>query len=164
MKDFLSRAATLILAMSVVLWLLQSFTLHGQYTTDVSQSLLAALGSAIAPLFLPCGFGVWQAAVAPADRPDCQRSRGIFHEPVLRLFPHRLRRYRSFLALGGTFTPVAAYAFLVFCALYTPCVAAIATIRREMGDIKWTLACLGWQLGMAYLASMLVYQIGSLLF
>ena len=68
------------------------------------------------------------------------------------------------LALGGTFTPVAAYAFLVFCALYTPCVAAIATIRREMGDIKWTLACLGWQLGMAYLASMLVYQIGSLLF
>ena len=68
------------------------------------------------------------------------------------------------LALGGTFTPVAAYAFLVFCALYTPCVAAIATIRREMGDIKWTLACLGWQLCIAYLASMLVYQIGSLLF
>ena len=68
------------------------------------------------------------------------------------------------LALGSTFTPVSAYAFLVFCALYTPCVAAIATIRREMGSAKWTLACLGWQLGVAYLVSMLIYQVGSLIF
>ena len=162
-KDFLSRAATLILAMSVVLWLLQSFTLHGQYTTDVSQSLLAALGSAIAPLFLPCGFGVWQAAVALLTgliaKEAVVSSMSLFYG-----FSLTASGATVALALGGTFTPVAAYAFLVFCALYTPCVAAIATIRREMGDIKWTLACLGWQLGMAYLASMLVYQIGSLLF
>ena len=162
-KDFLSRAATLILAMSVVLWLLQSFTLRGQYTTDVSQSLLAALGSAIAPLFLPCGFGVWQAAVALLTgliaKEAVVSSMSLFYG-----FSLTASGATVALALGGTFTPVAAYAFLVFCALYTPCVAAIATIRREMGDIKWTLACLGWQLGMAYLASMLVYQIGSLLF
>ena len=162
-KDFLSRAATLILAMSVVLWLLQSFTPGLQFTTDVSQSLLSGIGSFIAPLFIPCGFGVWQAAVALLT--------GLIAKEAV---VSSMRLFYGFsltasgaavaLALSGTFTPVAAYAFLVFCALYTPCVASIATIRREMGSAKWTLACLGWQLAMAYLASMLVYQIGSLLF
>ena len=162
-KDFLSRAATLILAMSVVLWLLQSFTVHGQYTTDVSQSLLSLIGSVLAPLFIPCGFGVWQAAVALLTgliaKEAVVSSMSLFYG-----FSLTASGAAVALALSGTFTPVAAYAFLVFCALYTPCVASIATIRREMGSAKWTLACLGWQLALAYLASMLVYQIGSLLF
>ena len=162
-KDFLSRAATLILAMSVVLWLLQSFTPGLQFTTDVSQSLLSGIGSFIAPLFIPCGFGVWQAAVALLTgliaKEAVVSSMSLFYG-----FSLTASGAAVALALSGTFTPVAAYAFLVFCALYTPCVASIATIRREMGSAKWTLACLGWQLAMAYLASMLVYQIGSLLF
>ena len=162
-KDFLSRAATLILAMSVVLWLLQSFTPQLQYTTDVSVSLLSAIGGVLAPLFIPCGFGVWQAAVALLTgliaKEAVVSSMSLFYG-----FSLTASGAAVALALGGTFTPVAAYAFLVFCALYTPCVASIATIRREMGSAKWTLACLGWQLGMAYLASLLVYQIGSLIF
>lgn len=161
-KDFLIRAATLILAMSVVLWLLQSFTLHGQYTTDVSVSALSAIGSLLAPLFTPCGFGVWQAAVALLTgliaKEAVVSSMSLFYG-----FSLTASGATVALALSGTFTPVAAYAFLVFCALYTPCVASIATIRREMGSMRWTLACLGWQLGMAYLASLLVYQIGSLI-
>lgn len=162
-KDFLSRAATLILAMSVVLWLLQSFTLQGQYTTDVSVSILANIGSVIAPLFAPCGFGVWQAAVALLTgliaKEAVVSSMSLFYG-----FSLTASGTAVALALGSTFTPVAAYAFLVFCALYTPCVAAIATIHREMASTKWTLLCLGWQLGLSYLVSMLVYQIGSLLF
>ena len=161
-KDFLSRAATLILAMSVVLWLLQSFTPQGQYTQDVSTSLLAVLGGLLAPLFLPCGFGVWQAAVALLTgliaKEAVVSSMSLFYG-----FSMTADGAAVALALGGTFTPAAAYAFLVFCALYTPCVASIATIRREMDSLKWTLACLGWQLGVAYAASVLTYQIGALL-
>lgn len=162
-KDFLSRAATLILAMSVVLWLLQSFTPQLQYTTDVSASLLSGIGGVLAPLFIPCGFGVWQAAVALLTglvaKEAVVSSMSLFYG-----FSLTASGAAVALALGSTFTPVSAYAFLVFCALYTPCVAAIATIRREMGSAKWTLACLGWQLGVAYLVSMLIYQVGSLIF
>ena len=162
-KDFLSRAATLILAMSIMLWLLQSFTPQGQFTTDVSASILAAVGSLIAPIFAPCGFGVWQAAVALLTglvaKEAVVSSMSLFYG-----FSLSASGAAVALALGGTFTPVSAYAFLVFCALYTPCVAAIATIRREMNSSRWTLACLGWQLGISYLVSMLVYQIGSLIF
>ena len=134
-KDFLCRAATLILAMSVVLWLLQSFTPGLQFTTDVSQSLLSGIGSFIAPLFIPCGFGVWQAAVALLTgliaKEAVVSSMSLFYG-----FSLTASGAAVALALSGTFTPVAAYAFLVFCALYTPCVASIATIRREMGSAK----------------------------
>ena len=160
-KDFLTRAATLILAMSVVLWLLQSFTIHGQFTTDVSSSLLANIGGFIAPIFAPCGFGAWQAAVALLTglvaKEAVVSSMSVFYG-----FSLSASGAAVALALGGVFSPLSAYSFLVFCALYTPCVAAIATIRREMGSAKWTMACLGWQLGLAYLVSMLVYQVGSL--
>ena len=117
----------------------------------------------LAPLFIPCGFGVWQAAVALLTglvaKEAVVSSMSLFYG-----FSLTASGAAVALALGGTFTPVSAYAFLVFCALYTPCVAAIATIRREMGSAKWTLACLGWQLGAAYVVSMLIYQVGSLIF
>jgi ferrous iron transport protein B len=160
-RDFLTRAATIILAMSVVVWLLQNFDLHMNMVGDVSQSMLAAFGGAIAPIFAPMGFGVWQAAVALLTglvaKEAVVSSMSLFYG-----FSLTASGASVALALGGTFSPAAAFAFIVFCGLYTPCVAAIATIRREMNSLKWTLACLGWQLMMAYIATFIVYRIAVL--
>ena len=160
-RDFLTRAATIILAMSVVIWLFQNFNFRFQMVGDVSQSMLAQFGGIIAPLFVPMGFGVWQAAVALLTgivaKEAVVSSMSLFYG-----FSLTASGASVALALGGTFSPAAAFAFIVFCGLYTPCVAAIATIHREMNSVKWTLACLGWQLIAAYVTSVIVYQIASL--
>ncbi len=159
-KDFLTRAGTIILGMSIVLWFLQNFDtgLHMVESTD--QSILAVIGSFIAPIFAPAGFGFWQAAVALLTgliaKEAVVSSMSLF-------YGFSLTDYAAAgVVMATTFTPAAALAFIAFCALYTPCVAAIATIRREMNSGKWTAICLAWQLGVAYVVSVIVYHIARL--
>lgn len=165
-RGFLVKAGTLILAMSVVLWFLQSFGWNGGLVMveDASQSLLGAFGGLIAPILIPLGFGTWQAAVALLSglvaKEAVVSSMSLFYG-----FSMSAAGSVVAGALSGTFhTPVAAYAFLVFVLLYVPCVAAVSTIRKEMNSIKWTIRSIAWQLGAAYLGSFLVYQIGSLIY
>jgi ferrous iron transport protein B len=143
--------------MSVVVWFLQNFGLDFQMVEDTSSSILAFLGSFIAPIFQPLGFGVWQAAVSLLTgliaKEAVVSSMSLF-------YGFSLTDYAGAgAALSATFTPASALAFLVFCALYTPCFAAIATIRRETGSRAWTALTLGWQLLVAWLMSFVVYHV-----
>ena len=159
-RDFLTRAGTIILAMSIVLWFLQNFDTSFHMVAATEDSILAAVGSFIAPIFAPAGFGFWQAAVALLTgliaKEAVVSSMSLF-------YGFSLTDYASAGALmASTFTPAAALAFIAFCALYTPCVASIATIRREMNSAKWTAVCLIWQILIAYAVSVLVYHIAAL--
>ncbi len=165
-KGFLIKAGTLILAMSVLLWFFRSFGFEGGsfgMVSDESASILGAIGTFLAPIFVPLGFGTWQAAVALLTglvaKEMVVSSMSMFYG-----FSVTASGATIAAALGGTFhSPLAAYSFLVFVLLYVPCVAAVSTIRKEMNSTKWTLASIGWQLGAAWLGSFLVYQIGSLI-
>ena len=159
-RGFLVKAGTLILLMSVLLWLLQSFDFHFRMVDNSEQSMLGVLGSWVAPLLKPLGFGSWQAAVS-------LMSGVVAKEAVVT----SMSLFYGFSTLDSAgviashigFTPLAALSFLVFVLLYVPCVAAIGTIRKEMNSRKWTLACIGWQLLVAYGVSLLVFQVGTLL-
>ena len=161
-RGFLIKAGTLILVMSVLLWFLQNFDGRLQMVSDPAESLLGALGSTLAPVFAPMGFGTWQAAVALLTglvaKEAVVASLSMFYGFSLTASSTVVAG-----ALSGTFaTPLAAYAFLVFILLYVPCVAAVSAIYKEMNSLRWTAASIGWQILCAYTVSLLVYQIGSL--
>ncbi|SHH72329.1 ferrous iron transport protein B [Sporobacter termitidis DSM 10068] len=159
-KSFLVRAGTLIFLMSVVLWFLRNFNGRLQLVADSADGILAGIGAFIAPVFRPMGFGVWQASVALLT--------GLIAKEAVVASLSML--YGFSLTAGGLavasamtgFTPLAAYAYLVFILLYIPCVAAVSTICREMNSLKWTALSAAWQLFVAYVTSMAVYQIGRL--
>jgi ferrous iron transport protein B len=161
-RGLLVKAGTLILAMSVVLWVLQTFGAGFQMVTDASESILGHIGSLIAPVFKPLGFGTWQASVALLTgliaKEAVVSSMSLFYGfSTLDGGPTIAR------ALASTFaTPAAAYSFLVFVLLYIPCVASVATMRKEMNSRRWTLRSIAWQLGAAYLGSFLTYRIVGL--
>lgn len=159
-RDFLTRAGTVIAAMSAAVWFLQSFGPDLHMAEDTADSILAMAGGWIAPVFAPMGFGVWQAAVALLTgliaKEAVVSSMSLF-------YGFSLTDYAAAgTVMSAAFSPAAALAFLAFCALYTPCVAAIATIRREMNSRSWTALTLIWQLGMAWLVSFAVYQAAGL--
>ncbi len=160
-KGFLVKAGTLIFLMSVVLWFLQNFNFDLQMVENSADGILAGIGSVIAPVFKPMGYGMWQAAVALLT--------GLIAKEAV---VASLSMFYGFsMTAGGAlvaaamtgFTPLSAYAYLVFILLYVPCVAAVSTLLREMNSLKWTLASIFWQIGIAYIVSLLVYQIGRLL-
>ena len=160
-KGFLVKAGTLILFMSILLWLLQSFDFSLTMVDDPAHSMLGAIGAAIAPLFRPCGFGAWQAVVALLTglvaKEMLVTSLSMFYG-----FPLTATGGMVAAAMTG-FTPLSAFSYLVFILLYVPCVAAVSTLFREMGSKKWAFFSIGWQIACAYVLSMLVYQVGSLL-
>ncbi|NCB62056.1 MAG: ferrous iron transport protein B [Clostridia bacterium] len=161
-KGFLVKAGTLILAMSVVLWFLQSFGPGFTMVADEADSFLGYIGGFLAPVFIPLGFGTWQAAVALLTglvaKEAVVSSMSMFYG-----FELGAGGAAVAAALSGTFaTPLAAYSFLVFVLLYVPCVAAVSTIYKEMNSLRWTLKSIVWQMGAAYLGALLVYQTGSL--
>lgn len=154
-KDFLHKAFTVIFLASIVIWFLQNFDTRF-YMVDASESMIAQIGKLIAPIFVPLGFGSWQAATSLLT--------GLTAKEVV-------ISTLSVLAVGTTgapalhdmFTNLTAYTFLVFCLLYPPCVAALATIRREMNSNVHTLVLIIYQLSVAWIAAFLVRQIGLLL-
>ncbi len=162
-RGFLVKAGTLILCMSMVLWFLQSFGPGLQMVDSADQSFLGRFGTLIAPALAPLGFGTWQAAVALLTGLVAKEA-VVSTLSLLYGFSIGASGATVAAALAGTFaSPLAAYAFLVFVLLYIPCVAAMSTMYREMNSVKWTLFSAAWQIGSAYLISLLVYQIGSLL-
>ncbi len=161
LKGFLVKAGTLIFLMSIVLWFLQNFNGRFQMVANSADGMLAGIGGFIAPIFTPLGFGTWQAAVALLT--------GLIAKEAV---VASLSMFYGFSLTAGSlavasamtgFTPQSAFAYLVFILLYVPCVAAVATIRKEMNSLKWTAFSVGWQIFVAYLASLLVYQAGLLL-
>ena len=149
-KDFLQRAFTVILVATVVVWFLQSFDLRLNPVADSQGSILALLAGVIAPVFRPLGLGDWRICTSFITgfmaKESVVSTLGI-------LFPG---------GVAAALTPLAAAALLVFCLLYTPCVAAVAAIRRELGG-RWALLLVLWQCVLAWAAALLVRLIGLLL-
>ena len=153
-KDFVQRAFTVIFVATLVIWFLQTFDMRVNVVTDSGQSLLAMIGKLIAPLFIPLGFGDWRAATALIGGFTAK-------EAVVSTLGVLTGSSMSGLSgtLGQIFSPVSAVSFLVFTLLYTPCVAAVATIKRELGSALKTFGVVCMQCGVAWLAAFVVYQI-----
>jgi ferrous iron transport protein B len=156
LKDFLTKAGTVLLGATIVIWFLQSFNLQLQMVEDSAESILASVGTAIAPIFTLCGFGNWKASVSLVTGLAAKES-------VVSTMAVLYGGGDLTAMLGQVFTPLSAYAFMVFVLLYTPCVAALSAIHREMGSVKWTLVTVGYQLLVAWFASAMVFQMGTLI-
>lgn len=149
-KDFLQRAFSVIFIASIIVWLLQSFDFRMNLVADSSNSMLANISGIIAPIFAPLGFGNWQVTTSLI-------SGFMAKESVV----STLQVLFSAKALHEVLTPVSAAALLVFCLLYTPCVAAIGSIRRELG-VKWALAVAFGQCAIAWICAFIVNLVGGL--
>ena len=161
-KAFLIKASTIILVMNTLVWLLQHFDWSFRPVVDASDSMLAGVGGAVAPLLVPLGFVGWQLAASAITG-------FIAKENVVATFAIILgiaSEEALFLpggALSAFFTPVTAYAFLAFNLFTPPCFAAIGAMNTELGTRKWLLRAIGFQFGMGYLLAMAITQLGSLL-
>ena len=151
-KDFLQRAFTVIFLATVVIWFLQSFDTRLNVVTDSADSLLALIGQWLAVLFRPLGFGDWRCATALI-------SGFIAKESVV----STLQVLQGNAAITSLFTTRSAISFLVFTLLYTPCIAAVATIRRELGSRIKTVGVVLLQCVVAWLAAYIAYAVGGLL-
>ena len=152
-KDFIQRAFTVIFIATLIIWFLQTFDIRLNVVTDSGDSLLAMIGKLIAPLFAPLGFNDWRAATALISGFSAK-------EAVVSTLSVLTGTGMSNLSetLGSIFGPLEAASFLVFTLLYTPCVAAVATIRREMGSTWKTLGIVCMQCGVAWLTAYVFYQ------
>ena len=157
-KDFLQRAFTIIFVATIIIWFLQTFDAHLNVVTDNADSLLAGLGRLIAPVLVPLGTGDWRIATALISGFTAK-------EAVVSTLGVLLGTGTGDLApaLSQMFNPLTACAFLAFTLLYTPCVAAVATIKNELGSRLKTLGVVFMQCAIAWLVGTLVYQIGSLI-
>ena len=149
-KDFLQRAFTVIFMATLVIWFLQTFDSHLNIVSDSQESILATVASVIAPVFAPMGFGDWRISTALITGFMAKES-VVSTLSVL---------FGQTAALLGCITPVSAASLLVFCLLYTPCVAAIASIKRELGS-KWAVGVVIGQCVIAWVAAFVVYLVGS---
>ena len=157
-KDFLERAFTVIFMATVLIWFLQTFDPRLNVVTDSAGSLLAIFGRAIAPVFRPLGFADWRMVTALISGFSAK-------EAVVSTLAVLLGTSMAELsnALGSVFTPLSASSFLVFTLLYTPCVAAVATIRRELGSVVKTIGIVLMQCSVAWVAAFIVYQLGRMI-
>lgn len=151
-KDFLQRAFTVIFLATIVIWFLQNFDLHLQMVSNSQESILAVVAGFIAPAFRPLGFGDWRISTALITGFLAKES----VVATLRVL------FGSTAELMGVLSNVGAAALLVFCLLYTPCVAAIAAVKRELGT-GWALAVVVFQCVVAWIAAMFVHLIGILI-
>lgn len=154
-SDFIHKAFTVIFLVSIVIWFLQNFDIRF-YMVDASESIIASIGKLAAPIFAPLGFGSWQAATSLITGITAK-------EVVISTLSVLAVGSGEAPALSQLFTPLTAFTFLVFCLLYPPCVAALATIRREMNSGWVTLAMIGYQLFAAWCVAFAVRQIGLML-
>ena len=150
-KDFLQRAFSIILIATVIIWFLQSFDTHLNFVTNQEDSMLAMVASFIAPVFAPAGLGDWRLCVSLI-------SGFMAKESVVSV----LYVLYSGVGIASVMTSLQAVSILIFSLLYTPCVAAIASIRRELGN-RYALGVVFWQCFIAWLLAVIVFQIGSLI-
>ena len=165
-KDYLTKAGTTIFVASIIIWFILNFNAGGM-VTDVKESFGAMLGHWLEPILAPAGLGMWQIAVALISGLSAK-------EVVVSSFSvlFGVNNVNSAVGMSSMaaaleqfgFGPVNAYALMIFCLLYTPCMATIGTVKKESNSTKFTVFVICFQLLLAYVASVLVYQVGSLLF
>ena len=157
-KDFLERAFTVIFLVTVIIWFLQNFDMRLNVVSDSADSILAGIGRIIAPIFAPLGFGDWRMVTALVSGFSAKEAVVGTFGVVLGVGTNQLP-----VALHQLFTTLSAASFLAFTLLYTPCVAAVATIRRELDSTWKTVGVVLMQCVVAWIVALLVYQVGLLL-
>lgn len=165
LKDYLTKAGTTIFVASIIMWLLLNFGPAG-YTTEMANSFGALLGKWLVPFFAPIGLGFWQIAVALIAGISAKEvvvsSTAVLFGIANVNSPGGMQELGTALASLG-FGPLNAYCLMVFCLLYVPCVATLATIHKESKSWKWTGLTILFQIAMAWIITFLVYRIGLLL-
>lgn len=156
-KDFIQKAFTVIFVATIIIWFLQSFDLRLNVVSDSSDSILAVIGQIISPLFIPLGFGDWRISTALISGFTAKES---VVSTLAVLTGSSISTLNE--VLGGFFTPLSAVSFLTFTLLYTPCVAAIAAARRELGSGKAAVVLCIEQCCVAWLVAFAVYNIGGI--
>ena len=158
-RDFIERAFTIIFVATIIIWFLQTFDAQLNVAVDSAQSLLAMIGQWLTPIFAPLGFSDWRISTALITGISAK-------EAVVSTLSVLLGTSSAGVsgAIGALFTPLSAASFLTFTLLYTPCVAAIAAIRREMNSTVRTIGVVILQCTVAWLMAVLVYHVGGLLF
>ncbi len=159
-KDFIERAFTVIFLGTIIIWFLQSFSWSLNMVDDSSYSILASIGSIIAPMFIPLGFNDWRASTALITGLTAKEA----VVSTLSVLTGVSSDLQLSIALNTIFTPLSSFAFLTFTLLYMPCVAAFAATKRELGSLKYATLTAVYQTLTAYVVGMVVYQIGSLIF
>lgn len=155
-KGFVKKAGTIIFSVSVIIWLLSNFNLSGFIGIEnINQSFLASIGSIIAPLFAPMGFGTWENAVSIIT--------GLLAKEVVVGTMGVIYGTDLESKISLVFNSISAYAFLVFILLYTPCISVIAAMKKEYGN-KMALFSVSYQFVLAWFISFLAYTIGNLIF
>lgn len=158
-KDFIRKAFTIIFIAAIVVWFLQSFDWSLNMVSDSSMSILASIGSVIAPIFIPLGFNDWRASTALITGLTAKES----VVSTLTILTGAANDAQLSGILQSIFSPLSALSFLVFTILYMPCVAAFAATKRELGSLKSAVATALYQTGAAYLTAFVIFQMGSLL-
>lgn len=157
LRDFFTKAGTVLLGASIVVWALQYFSFSFRHVTNPDESMLAVIGKAIAPIFAPLGFGEWQSSVSVLSgliaRESIVSTLGILYGSG---------EGGVSAVISQVFTPAQAYSFMSFTLLFIPCVAAVSSIRREMNSRKWTAITLGCQALTAWIVTFIVYHIALL--
>lgn len=156
-KGFVKKAGTFIFAGSVLIWLL-SYAGPGGVEVNMDDSFLAMIGGIFAPLLAPLGFGTWQAGASLIT--GFLAKEAIISTMNIIYFAPDEASLQGLLI--NTFTPLAAYSFMVFILLYIPCLATVATIKKETGSNKWTAFSMVYALAIAYVLSLIIYQVGQL--
>ena len=162
-KAFVKKAGTIILVASVVIWVLQNISIHGEFVefAESTDSILSALGKLVAPIFTPLGFGNWQATVASVTGLVAKEAVVSTYGIIGGIADGNDAGLHAFVI--SQFTFLSALSFMLFNQLNVPCFAATGTIREEMNSKFWLFFALAYQTGFAYAVALVVFQIGSLL-
>ena len=159
-KAFVRKAGTIIFLSSVVIWFLSSFNFQLQMV-DTGDSILAAIGRVIAPIFAPLGWGHWEAAVGTISGLVAKENLVAIMGILYGFAEVAENGDEMWSVFAQNFTAISAYSFLVFNLLCAPCFAAIGAIHREMGSAKWTWIAIGYECIFAYIVSLIIYQLGT---
>lgn len=166
LKDYLTKAGTTIFIASIIIWFILNFGVHGM-VTDPSESFGAALGRFLVPVLKPAGLGLWQIAVAlisgiSAKEVVVSSFSVLFGVSNINSAAGMAAVIDNIRRFDPTFGGLNAFCLMLFCLLYVPCAATLATIKKESGSWKFTSAVMVFQIGLAWLVSVLVFQIGSI--
>ena len=163
-KAFVKNAGTLIFVSSILIWLTSNVSWSFHFVSE-DKSILASIGGVVSYLFKPLGWGDWRSSVATMTglvaKENVVNTFGILFGSTTEVSEYGQEIWP---ALREAYTPVSGYSFLIFNLLCAPCFAAIGAIHREMSDVKWTLIAVGFQCGLAYIVSLIIYQLGVVLF
>jgi len=157
-KDFIRRAFTVIFIGTIIIWFLQSFDWSFNLVEDSTNSILASIGSVIAPLFKPLGFNDWRASTALITGLTAKEA----VVSTLSVLTGVTTDAELSVVLNTMFTPLSSFSFLAFTLLYMPCIAAFAATKRELGSLKNAILTASYQTVTAYIVALIIYQVGSL--